>query len=156
EGAAVHDARGIERLLALAQALALRRAELALEERRLPAPEHVGPSVEARGSQIEQHRREQELDRERATAVVGEIARDRERLAAGEPVDLGVELAARAAGERLGGGQEPIHARGGQQDLRREQARPQALRLLRPEALAREARALALEHERRTGTALEL
>ena len=94
-----------------ARAAAPRRAGRSLRSShaRLPAAEHVGPARVARHRQVEQRGRDHEVDRERAAAMVGEVGADHERLAVGEVVDLGVELVAGVARERLGARQEARH-----------------------------------------------
>ena len=78
-------------------------------------------------------------------AVVGEVAGDHQRLAVGQVVDLGVELDADVARQRLGARQVARHLGRRHHDLGRQQARPEALGLLRLEALGGEAHALGAE-----------
>ena len=83
--------------------------------------------------EVEQRRREGEVEQEAGVAVVGEVAGDHERPVAPQKVDLVLEGDAGAAGEARGAGEERGGLTGRQLDLGRQQPRAEALALLGPE-----------------------
>jgi hypothetical protein len=104
--------------------------------------------VETVHREIDERRREHEVERERARAMVREISADHERAAVRQEVHLGVEFAAGVACEPGRGRQEARDLGARHHDLGREQPGSEALRLLRAEALAGEAHAVFAKHAR--------